>query len=142
MPSWRPGHHVQTVQQPLLDFKGAESDYSTHADVVVGVQVLQRLHEAARHVPRFRSLHRCVHQPLPPSHRVEEELRGAETTAGQKEQCRLCLSAALHRRVDLPLPPRQCGEEERGAQAAAGWASFRCSVSLYTPQHTDGRILC
>ena len=44
----------------------------------MGIQVLQRLHQPAAHVPRLCSLDGCVHQALPPPHGVEEELGGAE----------------------------------------------------------------
>ncbi len=52
--------------------------------VVVGVQVLQGLHEAAGHVAGVGGLHRSVHQPLPPRHGVEEELRGPQPAAGRQ----------------------------------------------------------
>lgn len=47
---------------------------ASHRAVVVDIKVLQRLHQAARHVARLCRLHSRVHQTLAPSHRVEEEL--------------------------------------------------------------------
>ena len=51
---------------------------TTHGAIVVHVQVLKGLHEAARHVASLRCLDGSVHQALTPPHGVEEELGGTE----------------------------------------------------------------
>ena len=48
------------------------------SEVVLDLQVLQRVHEAALHVAALLRPHRRVDEPLPPPHRVEEELGGVE----------------------------------------------------------------
>mmetsp|Transcript_6640 Transcript_6640/g.16012 ORF Transcript_6640/g.16012 Transcript_6640/m.16012 type:complete len:609 (-) Transcript_6640:1097-2923(-) len=49
-----------------------------HRPVVADRQVLQGLHQPARHVPALGRLDRRVDEPLPPRHRVHEELGGGE----------------------------------------------------------------
>mmetsp|Transcript_24647 Transcript_24647/g.57394 ORF Transcript_24647/g.57394 Transcript_24647/m.57394 type:complete len:389 (+) Transcript_24647:1017-2183(+) len=101
----RVGNGVALLQQlPLVQQRAPEVDRSTifrlhvrgvepvvavpeldevglgvaHGAVVMHGQVLERLHQAPLHVAGLRSLDSCVHQPFPPTHRVEEELRWRE----------------------------------------------------------------
>ena len=67
-----------------IEFVGAELELDDHASrradgiVVPGREVLQRLHQASRHVPGFGRLDRSVDQTLAARNGVEEKLGGSK----------------------------------------------------------------